>query len=304
VAGSFQVSPVRATLSAAHSIQALTVRNDGTEPAVIQVELMAWSQQEGKDVYVPSKDIIATPPIFTVPRGRTQIVRVGLRRAPDPRAELAYRIYLQEVPPAPAPGFQGLQVALRLGVPVFVNPASPVAPIVKWRARRGAGGELTVGLANSGNAHVQVTDLALAGARGDALVSRKAVAYVLAGQSREWSVKASPMPARRRDVAPGRAVGRRRAEGRAGVGMNLRVAAWCIALLLWSVGHVHATQIAAASVVAAADHTRIILESDAPIPFNLSVLRNPDRLVLDLEGVEADSVAKALAGTVATNDPT
>ena len=30
-----------------------------------------------------------------------QIVRVGLRRGPDPQRELAYRLYLQEVPPPP-----------------------------------------------------------------------------------------------------------------------------------------------------------------------------------------------------------
>ena len=191
--GTFQVSPVRATLSASRSIAALTVKNEGSEPAVIQVELVAWSQRDGKDVYVASKEIIATPPIFTVPPGGTQIVRVGLRRPPDPRVELAYRIYLQEVPARPAAGFQGLQVALRLGVPVFVNPASAVAPALKWSARR-VGGEMKLGVANTGNAHVQVTGLALSAARGPALAAPKTVAYVLPGQSREWLFKVAPMP--------------------------------------------------------------------------------------------------------------
>lgn len=192
--GSFQVSPVRATLSASRPIQALTVRNEGAEPAVIHVELVAWTQENGKDVYVASKEIIATPPIFTVAPGGKQIVRVGLRRAPDPGVERAYRIYLQEVPPPPAAGFQGLQVALRLGVPVFVNPAKPVATSLTWSARRVSAGEMSLGLANTGNAHVQLTGLALA-MRGGVIADPKIVAYVLPGQGREWLVKASPMPA-------------------------------------------------------------------------------------------------------------
>ena len=192
--GSFQVSPVRATLSAGQSIMALTVRNEGSEPAVIQLEPMAWSQRDGKDVYAATREIIATPPIFTVPPGGRQIVRIGLRRAPDARLELAYRLYLQEVPPPPPPGFQGLQVALRLGVPVFVNPPVALAPALKWSARRMPGGELKVGLANNGNAHVQVMGFALGAAGGATLASSKAVAYVLPGQAREWLLKASPPP--------------------------------------------------------------------------------------------------------------
>lgn len=193
LSGSFQISPVRATLSAGHPVHALTVRNEGPEPAVIQLELVAWTQENGKDVYVASKEVIATPPIFTVAPGGKQIVRVGLRRAPDPGMERAYRVYFQEVPPPPPPGFQGLQVALRLGVPVFVNPASPVAPSLKWSARRVSGEEMSLGAANTGNAHVQVTGLAL-GMRGEVIAAPKTVAYVLPGQGREWLVKVSPMP--------------------------------------------------------------------------------------------------------------
>ena len=68
-ASSFQVNPVRAALSPVQPVVALTVRNIGTEPAVMQLEVMNWSQQEGQDVYAATKDILSTPPIFTVPGG-------------------------------------------------------------------------------------------------------------------------------------------------------------------------------------------------------------------------------------------
>jgi fimbrial chaperone protein len=85
-------------------------------------------------------------------------------------------------------------MALRLGVPVFVNPPAAVAPALKWSLRRGAGGEFTLGLDNTGNAHVQIIDFKLAAAIGEPIAAQRAVAYVLPGQRREWLVKPSRIP--------------------------------------------------------------------------------------------------------------
>ena len=98
-AASLGVSPVRVTLSESQSMGSLTVRNDGTEPASLQMEMLNWSQAEGQDVLMPTRELLANPPIFTVPAGGSQLVRVGLRRAPDGQRELTYRLVLQELPP-------------------------------------------------------------------------------------------------------------------------------------------------------------------------------------------------------------
>lgn len=193
-AGTFVVNPVRATLSAGQQVAALTVRNDGAEPTVVQLEVVSWSQQDGQDVYTPTRDVLATPPIFTVPPGGSQVVRVGLRRSTDPQRELTYRLYLQEVPPPPKPGFQGLQVALRIGVPVFVLPPVPVKPVLRWQVSRTPQGQLKVSLTNSGDAHIQVANFKLVPAGGKPLPTRQVAAYVLPGQSRDWLVEAAPAP--------------------------------------------------------------------------------------------------------------
>lgn len=189
-AGALQVNPVRATLGNGRAVEAISVRNDGNEPATIQLEPMTWSQREGKDVYAPTRDLIATPPIFTVPPGGTQIVRVGLRVAPNRSHELSYRLYFQEVPGAPSQGFQGLQVALRLGVPVFVRPvATNAKPELRWQLQRVSDG-LRLSLTNSGNAHVQVLQVSLEGPRGP-ISSQSLSTYVLPGESRAWMMDAS-----------------------------------------------------------------------------------------------------------------
>ncbi len=193
-AGSFAVSPVRATLSAGQPVAALTVRNDGAEPTVVQLEVVSWSQQDGRDVYNLTREILATPPIFTLPPGGSQVVRVGLRRAPDPKREITYRLFLQEVPPPPKPDFQGLQVALRVGVPVFVLPPVPAKPVLRWQVSRTPQGKLQVSLSNSGNAHIQVANIKLVPSGGEPFPTQQVAAYVLPGQSRGWLVEAAPVP--------------------------------------------------------------------------------------------------------------
>ncbi len=194
-AGSFSVSPVRATLSASQPVGALTVRNTGTEPAVVQLEVVSWSQQDGKDVYTSTREVLATPPIFTVPAGGSQVVRVGLRRAPDPQRELTYRLFLQEVPPPPKHDFQGLQIALRIGVPVFVLPAVAAKPVLRWQAARTPEGVLKLSLANSGNAHIQIVNFRLSlPDSAQPWVTQQVSAYVLPGQSRDWIVTANQVP--------------------------------------------------------------------------------------------------------------
>ena len=41
----------------------------------------------------------------------TQIIRIGLNRRVDKTQELAYRLYISEVPPPPKEGFTGLRIA-------------------------------------------------------------------------------------------------------------------------------------------------------------------------------------------------
>lgn len=194
VAGSFSVTPVRATLSADLPVSSFTVRNAASEPTVVQLELMQWSQQNGQDVYTATRELLATPPIFTLPAGGAQVIRIGLRRPPDRQTELAYRLFLQEVPAAPKPDFRGLQVALRLGVPVFVTPAISAAPALRWQVISVTEGELRIRAANEGASHVQVTGLQLDNAEAVELGRRQLNDYLLPGQYREWTFKVPQAP--------------------------------------------------------------------------------------------------------------
>ncbi len=187
LAGSFGVSPVRLTLAAGRGAVALTVRNTGPEACVIQLDLQAWSQRDGVDVLEPTRELLANPPLFALAPGGVQIVRVGLRgRAPDAQRELAYRLLLKEVPQPATPSDKGLRMALNVSLPVFVLPIAPAAPDLHWSARRTDGPHRTaLAAVNSGNAHVQLNGVRLA---GGAPAAPAVTGYLLPGQRRAWAI--------------------------------------------------------------------------------------------------------------------
>src|SRR5258706_6376325 len=64
-----------------------------------------------------------------------------------------------------------------------------------------------------------------------------------------------------------------------------------------------ATQVTSTRVWPAQDYTRIALESATPLRHQLLQLKNPDRVVLDLEDVAITPALEELAGKVGANDP-
>jgi fimbrial chaperone protein len=194
-AGSFSVNPVRVTLSPKQVVGALTVRNLGAETAVIQLETLDWSQPGGQDRLAPTGQILATPPILSIPPGVSRIIRVGLMRPVDPQRELTYRLILREVPP-PRPLAQALRVALQISLPVFVDPSHPVAPQLHWRLLRTPDGHLRLEARNDGTAHVQLDYVELLSGESTTPVAvQKTVEYVLPGSARSWNLEVAKAPA-------------------------------------------------------------------------------------------------------------
>lgn len=76
------------------------------------------------------------------------------------------------------------------------------------------------------------------------------------------------------------------------------------ALLLAVAVSAHAEMsITSARVWPATDYTRLTLESSKPVKYQFLAVKNPDRLVIDLEGVDINAALESLAAKVAANDP-
>jgi fimbrial chaperone protein len=189
IAGTFSISPLRVELSSGSQTGALTIRNQDDAPVVVQAQAMLWQQDAGQDQLTPTRDVLVSPAVFTIPGNGSQLVRVALRVAADTQRELSYRVILTEVPQQANPDFTGLNVALRLSLPVFVAPTAAARPQLDWSAVRSADGAITITASNTGNAHDRILSFSAAPATGAAAaVSHDVAAYLLPGQSRTWTL--------------------------------------------------------------------------------------------------------------------
>jgi fimbrial chaperone protein len=186
-ASNVNVSPVRLTFENSKKMDSITIKNGGAEPVTMQMEILSWSQREGKDVLTATRELLGNPPIFTVPAGSSQVIRVGLRRTPDADRELTYRIILEELPPPIKSDFTGAVLSMRMSLPVFVQPEVEAKPVLRWRASRTPQGALKINLTNNGNVHIQIKSFMLSlPESAQPWVTKQSSEYVLSGSSRNW----------------------------------------------------------------------------------------------------------------------
>jgi fimbrial chaperone protein len=180
-AGSFSVNPVQISLPAGERTASLTIKNSDAAPVSIRAQVLKWTQVDGIDRYSATTNVITSPPIFTIPAGGTQLVRVGLR---DRGVARAYRLILEEIPTQEkVPG--QVQVTLRLNLPIYLLPKGGGKPDVSWHAWRSSDGIVTIESQNRGSGHLQVVQI-LAEQDGRKTILSKSMGVVLPGSSRIW----------------------------------------------------------------------------------------------------------------------
>ena len=185
-AGTFSVSPLRVDLTSKVQTGALTIRNQRDSEVAVEAQGMLWEQVDGQDRLTPTRDVLVSPVVFTLPANGSQLVRVALQRHADADHELSYRLILTEVPLQASPDFMGLNVSLRLSLPIFVEPLAAAQPKLEWSATR-SNDDLDVTARNTGRAHARVLNLIVAPVdQPDAAIAQQAAAYILPGQSRTW----------------------------------------------------------------------------------------------------------------------
>lgn len=74
-------------------------------------------------------------------------------------------------------------------------------------------------------------------------------------------------------------------------------------LLVSPISHAADTRVLAVRVWPAQDYTRITLEGGDALRYSAQIVKNPERLVVDLEGVEFDSVLQSLPSKIVDADP-
>jgi len=182
-AGSLKVNPINIDLPAGSQSVSLKMTNGGAAETSVRVATLGWTQVDGRDVYTATDNVIVSPPIFTIPAGKTQLVRIGLRSRAGPGA---YRVIFEEIPPQNRVAGQ-IQVTLKLNLPLYLLPPGGGKEDVAWKAWRDGSGDLIIEGRNRGSLHEQVTQLSAQLPAGLQLLS-KDMGVVLPGSARQWKI--------------------------------------------------------------------------------------------------------------------
>ena len=154
MAANFSVDPVNIYFDPGQKTGLLTITNYSDENLTLQLTAFLWKQDEdGKDKYVPTDDIILFPKILTIGKSEKRLIRIGIQIPPG-QVEKTYRIYLEEIP-RPEQSESGgavLRTVMKVGVPVFLSP-------IKKRTEGAidridlSKGNLSISVHNTGNCH-------------------------------------------------------------------------------------------------------------------------------------------------------
>jgi fimbrial chaperone protein len=150
------VAPLRVTFKTDQQSEIVTIRNTSKQAFTIQPKVMRWSQKDGQDIHEATRDVIVAPPIVEVPAGETQVIRLALKRPPEAKTELTYRLFIQQVMAPQKFNSTGLSFAWNLSLPVFVAPTdASIAPSLQWSGAVN-GKTMSLTAVNAGTAHIQV----------------------------------------------------------------------------------------------------------------------------------------------------
>ncbi len=190
LAGSLSISPLRVSFTGPNQGSVVEVTNAGDQHLSMQVEVAEWIQSErGVDEYHPTHLIVAVPPIFTVPPGKTQLIRVGKLDQLPGDFERAYRLFITELA---SPGDHETRAALkfrmRISLPVFDAPLLPSEPRLILLETEFQHGMLRVSFLNPGNSHVQVKRLVADRGTGFDDDTATSMGYLLPGVRRDFYI--------------------------------------------------------------------------------------------------------------------
>ena len=183
-AASLEFSPVRVEMRPGQTATTIELHNLGATVAV-QVRPYLWTQRGDIDELNPTSDLVVSPPIFTIPEGETQVVRLLVRVASG-NTEQAFRLIFDELP-QPGSG-RPIVTALRASIPAFYDPPGVTADHLEWKAEHGSQGLLLAAQNTGGRSARLKVSADLPGGHGSVLIPLGKDPNVLAGATRHWSV--------------------------------------------------------------------------------------------------------------------
>lgn len=184
-AASLQVAPVLVEMRAPTATSTVRLRNESDQPLSAQARVFRWTQVDGRDVFEPAADVVASPPSVTLsPRVDYSIRVVRTSRGPVEKEE-AYRLLLDELPDASRVQSGAVALVLRHSIPVFVMPPVQAPSKLSWSVKV-TGGKIVLTAANSGGRRVRLSSVRVSDGNRTVDFGSGLLGYALAGSTMSW----------------------------------------------------------------------------------------------------------------------
>ncbi|MBF7686712.1 fimbrial biogenesis chaperone [Acinetobacter rathckeae] len=191
-AASLRISPTTVEFEMAQNSQTLTVFNQSSESTTLQARAFKWTQENGKDILVPTTDLVISPPVTHLAASSSYNYRIVHLDKKPITGEKSYRLILDEIPkPIDSRKLsQGLTVLMRISLPVFItNPNSQLK--LAWTIEQYADKSVLT-VTNQGGIRTLLTDVKLVDATTNKeypLQIGTVNGYVLAGSQKSYPIR-------------------------------------------------------------------------------------------------------------------
>src|SRR5580765_183796 len=110
----------------------------------------------------PSSDVQFFPKLIELAAGTSRNIRIGIKAGTARDVEQSFRLFIEELPDQSAPSANAVALRTKVGIPVFVRPATPSrsATIEGVSVEKG---KVLTRVRNTGNLHISVDNISVKG---------------------------------------------------------------------------------------------------------------------------------------------
>lgn len=186
-AHAMSISPILVDLSTQKKVASVTLTNTSDKSLMYQVTSLSWSQVEGENKYLETKDLLVVPAMIEIPAGFSQVFRVTPRHPMQNSIEQSYRLILENVTvDNPNDSLKANSVIFRIShdIPVFLAPTAKKINTSRWSRCDAPVGKGCIRIENIGNERIRVSEIKIQGIKWQK--DLKVIDTVLAGAWKQW----------------------------------------------------------------------------------------------------------------------
>lgn len=188
-AGMISIDSGFISMTASEKITSLVIHNDNDDNQAlpVQINCIKWTQDNGKNIYTPTYDLLVTPPIFSMPANSKQIIRIGMIKPSDPNKETMYKLQIKQIG-SKLKTKNTVQIVIQFNIPIMLQPVIEHKN-VKFFIKKIIDNQAIITIENKGNVHFSFHNIKIKSIQNDKTLFNESMnGCVLAEQTMEIKI--------------------------------------------------------------------------------------------------------------------